>query len=324
MTTTHASPPWLIADIGGTGARFALASPGDGSVHHVRELATADFADLAAAAGHYLDGLPDGPRPRQALCAIAAPIAGDQVELTNGSWRFSTTQTRDRLGLERLELVNDFVAQALAVPGLSPTECVPVNPGAAAPGAPMAVLGPGTGLGVSVLVPCPGGGHHAIGGEGGHVSFAPCDEREEAVARALRQRFGHCSAERVASGVGLTAVHDCLAEIAGAPTGGLSPAEIIAGADAGDARAAETLALFTRGLATVAAGLALTVGARGGVYLGGGILPRLGNRFDHAMFMTRFTAKGRMRDYLATIPVWRVDAPLPALAGLAHAVTERG
>lgn len=323
MATAHHGTPWLIADIGGTRSRFALADPGDGAIHHVRELATADFTDLATAANHYLDGLPTARRPRRALCAVAGPVTGDRIALTNGPWRFSTAQARDRLGLEGLEIVNDFVAQALAVPGLSRSECTPVNPGTAGTAAPIAVLGPGTGLGISVLVPCPDGGHHPVGGEGGHASFAPCDAREEAVARALRQRFGHCSAERVASGVGLTAVHDALAELDGAAPETLAPAAIIAAVDAGDTRAAETLTLFTRALASVAAGVALTTGAHGGVYLGGGILPRLGNHFDHATFMARFTAKGRMHDYLAGIPVWRIDAPLPALAGLARAVAER-
>lgn len=320
MSTGHPEPPRLIADIGGTRARFALVPPGSRAPEAIRELPAADYADFAGAARAYLNQV-DAPPPRSALCAIATPVLGDELAMTNLGWRFSVAASRAELGLERLEFINDWAAQALAVPQLTPEQTETVAPGEARDGFPIAVLGPGTGLGAAVLVPCRTG-WHAVAGEGGHVSFSPSSEREAAVAAEIRRAHGHCSAERIASGHGLVCVHAALARLAGDPPPALAAEEITTRAARGCPRARETLALFTAGLAATAGNLALSVGALGGVYLGGGILPRLGELFDRAAFRERFVDKGRFRTYLEAIPVRLMRVPNAALLGLAATLAE--
>lgn len=316
MSTGHPKPPRLIADIGGTHARFALVPAGDDHPTRIRNLPGADYPDFAAAARAYLEMAADVP-PREALCAIANPVTGDELAMTNHPWRFSIEASRRALGLTRLRFVNDWAAQALAIPHLGAEECEAFGGGVPRPGYPLAVLGPGTGLGASGLLPSPGG-WQAIEGEGGHVTWSPVTDRELALAAEIRREHGHCSAERVASGLGLVNVHQALARLdgdAGAPP--LEAREITRRAVAGCPRCHETVMHFTLALATTAANLTVTLGALGGTYLGGGILPRLGALFDRAAFRARFEDKGRFRGYLAAVPTYIVHADYPALRGLA-------
>lgn len=321
MSTGRPDTLHLIADIGGTHARFALVRPGRGTPEAVRNLPAADYPDFTAAARAYLQAV-DAPAPASGLCAIATPVLGDELAMTNLGWRFSVRASREALGLERLEFLNDWAAQALAVPHLTDEQWQTVAPGEPRAGFPMAVLGPGTGLGAAVLVPC-ARGWHAVAGEGGHVTFSPMTEREAALAAVIRAEHGHCSAERVASGLGLEAVHGALAQLDGADPEALTAADIAGRARAGDARARETVDVFTAALATTAGNLALSVGALGGVALGGGLLPRLGTLFDAAAFRRRFADKGRFSGYLAQIPVRLMRAEAPALIGLAAEVAAR-
>jgi glucokinase len=279
----------------------------DGAPERVAILPTAAFAGLEDAARAYLAR--SGARPRRAAFAVAAPIAGDRVVLTNRDWSFSTEALRARLGLDELKVINDFEAIARALAHLPPAELRQVGGGAAEPGAPVAVLGPGTGLGVSAVVD-----GKPLATEGGHVTMPAADEREaEAIAR-IRARLGHVSAERVLSGPGLQNLYAALAGTDGAP----DPDEITARALAkADAAAEETLDMFCAMLGTVAGNLALTYGARGGVYVAGGIVPKLGTVFDASRFRARFEDKGRFREWLAPIPVFVVTAEAPALTGLA-------
>ncbi len=312
--------PRLLADIGGTNARFALHR--EGRIEHVRVLRCADFPGLADAVRRYLrDAGVDGVR--HAALGIATPVAGDQVRMTNHHWSFSIAATRDALVLQTLLVLNDFTALALALPDLPGAELLRVGP----PVAPAAqgtrgVIGPGTGLGVGALVPL-GRRFMALAGEGGHVSFSPADEREVALWRFAQARHGHVSAERLLCGAGLRLIHDWLSAEAGRDGATIDAAGITRAAlEHADPTSVEALALFCRLLGTAAGNLALTVGARGGVYIGGGIVPRFAEFFARSGFRARFEDKGRFRNYLADIPTYLIRDPWPGLRGVARALAD--
>jgi len=322
--------PRLVADVGGTNARLAwLAGPGE-RLSHLRQLPTAEHPGMTEAVKAYLqlEGLPP---PRQLGMGIANPVTGDLVRMTNCPWQFSQRVLAESLGLERLVVVNDFTALALALPVLGDGERRRLGgSGEAEPQAPIALLGAGTGLGVSGLIPAGPGRWIPLSGEGGHVTLAATDEREAAILARLRQQFGHVSAERVLSGSGLVHLYTTLAELDGRPPRqqqALTPAELTRRGLApsrsleADPLARETLSRFCAWLGHVAGDLALTLGARGGVWIGGGIAPRLGEFLDDSDFRARFEAKGRFHDFLNRIPVWLITADTsPALLGAAQAL----
>jgi glucokinase len=299
----------LVADIGATNARFALAE--DGRVDHQRTLHGRDFPAFEEALAAYCAA--ERVQPEEAAIAIACPVTGDAIRFTNSPWGFGIAELSARFGFRRLLVLNDFEANALAIPHLSPGDLVPVGEGEPVAGAPAAILGPGSGLGVAGLVRAREG-WIALPGEGGHATMAAVDERETAVLTKLRARFGHVSAERVLSGPGLVNLHDAIAELEGVAAERKQPAEI---AEAQDPVSLEAVDMFCAMLGTLAGNVALTLGARGGVYIAGGIVPKLGPRFLHSPFRERFLAKGRFRDYLARIPTSVVTHPVPAFVGLA-------
>jgi len=310
-------PLALIGDVGGTNARFALRGP-RGTLSRTRVLACGDYRGLGEAVEAYLSDVAAASRPTRAALAVASPITGDRVAMTNRSWSFSIAELKRRLKLAELTVINDFVATALAVPGLKPGDTIKIGPGKAAGGTPVAVLGPGTGLGVSLLIP---DGRHwlPVATEGGHVTLPAADAADEAIIAPLRARFGHVSAERVLSGPGLVNLYLALAATQGKRADDLGPADITDRALAGrDRLAAAALERFCGLLGTVAGDLALTAGARGGVYIAGGIVPRLGRYLARSPFRARFEAKGRFRSYLRAIPTYVVTAEQPALAGLSR------
>jgi glucokinase len=323
-----APAPWLVADIGGTNARFGwMAGPGT-SVAHVRTLACAAHAGPAEAASAYLEGLREElgsgfEPPRAAAWAVATAVSDDRVTLTNSGWSFSRAGARAGLGLERLEVLNDFEALALALPSLRPAQLRPVGRTAAsAPGGVRAVVGPGTGLGVAAIVPL-GRRWVAVPGEGGHATLAPADELESAVLAAARREFEHVSAERLLSGIGLPVLHRAVAAVEGMGVEPLDAERIVERGLAGtDAHCSRTLDLFCALLGSFAGNVALTVGARGGLYVGGGIVPRLGERFFVSRFRERFEAKGRFRPYLQAIPTHLITDTLAALTGAGAALAQ--
>ncbi|HXP03921.1 MAG TPA: glucokinase [Stellaceae bacterium] len=321
MSGSQTRTPWLVGDIGGTNARFGLVEP-DGSLLHSSVLADADYAGLGEAIEAYLAGRGGLPRPRQAAIAVASPITGDAVRMTNHPWAFSISELRSQLGFERLEVINDFTAQALALPHLGPGDKTAVGSGKAQPEAPIGVLGPGSGLGVSGLIPV-GERWIPLSGEGGHATMAPVTERESAALASMRRHFDHVSAERVLSGPGLVNLYNALAEIDGVPAVQYTAAQITdVEVENEDPRCRETTEMFCAMLGTIAGNLALTLGAKGGVYIGGGIVPRLGERFAASQFRERFEAKGRFREYLAPIPTFVVTHKLPAFLGCAAKLRE--
>lgn len=309
------SPLALIADIGGTHVRFALVGakggPGDAVV-----LDCADYADLPSAVGAFLQDAGAVGRVKRGALAIAGPVRGDRVEMTNLSWSFSTQELRRQLGFDELRVVNDFTAIALALPHVTDTDRRQIGGGTAEPGAPIGVVGPGTGLGMSAFISSPDGGI-ALETEGGHATLAAANAAEAQVIEILRRRFGHVSAERALSGPGLVNLYEALAELGGAPAAALTPAEISAhGIAAPDSLSGKAVGMFCAMLGTVASNLALALGAHGGIYIAGGIPAKLGDAFARSGFRQRFEDKGRFSAYLAGIPTYIFTHPNPALLGL--------
>jgi glucokinase len=312
-TSAAFESPRLIADIGGTYARFAV-EVGGGHFEHLASLRCAEHADFHSAVRAYLSSLPAG-RIAHAAIAIANPVEGDEVRMTNYHWRFSIEQMRQRLGLDTLVVVNDFTALAMALPRLSPLERRAVGGGVPRERSVIGLLGAGTGLGVSGLIPA-GDGWVALGTEGGHASFAPRDERERIILAVAQRQFPHVSFERLVSGPGLELIHRALCERDGVAAGPVPAPEITRRGLAGsDPLCAETLDAFCAMLGTAAANLAVTLGALGGIYIGGGIVPRLGEYFDRSPFRARFEDKGRFGDYLKAIPTYVITAENATFVG---------
>ncbi|WP_296947936.1 glucokinase [uncultured Massilia sp.] len=309
----------LLADIGGTNARFALQR-GPGRIEEVATLACADHPTLCDAVRAYLAPRPGAARElRHAMIAIANPVDGDVVRMTNHHWQFSIEQARRELRLATLLVVNDFAALSMSVPGLDPSDLVQVGGAAPVAQAPIGLVGAGTGLGVGGLLPVRGR-WTVLASEGGHAAFSPADAREQAILAYCWTRWPHVSSERLVSGPGLALIHEALRHRDGSAGGAapLAPAQVVERGLAGtDPLCAEALDVFCGMLGTVAANVAVTLCARGGIYIGGGVVPRLGERFARSPFRARFENKGRFSDLMARIPCFVIHAPYPALAGAA-------
>lgn len=341
------SGPRLLADIGGTNARFAWQGKAGAPIEHIHTLACSQFDSLQQAITHYL-GHTGLPRPQQAAIAIANPVTGDHVQMTNHHWSFSQSALQSHFGWQHQRVLNDFTALALALPHLAPSdlrrlcstsktsetpnaatahsatpqphEAVPRGPAARRP---LALIGAGTGLGVSGLLPVEHGHWIALEGEGGHVTLAARTAFEHELLEWMSHRYEHVSAERVLSGPGLEFLYEAIAAVLGQPVRQpVAAAEIVRQAlREPTGLAAQAVHQFCAWLGCVAGNLALTLGAFGGVYIGGGIAPRLGELLDQSPFMQRFTNKGRMRVLLEHIPVWVIVSPTsPALLGAAQAL----
>ncbi|MFZ5550316.1 MAG: glucokinase [Pseudomonadota bacterium] len=323
-----ASYPRLVADIGGTNARFAWVERPGGAPRHVRKLSVPDYPGPAEAMRAYLAGLAaelgESYRPpRHAAMAVATAVVDDRVAFTNSHWAFSRLGLQADLGLDGLQVLNDFEALALALPHLGAAQLRP-HGALPAPHGTLAVIGPGTGLGVAGVVETPRG-WLALPGEGGHSTLAPGDDFESDVLRVVRQEFAHVSAERLLSGIGLPVLHRAVARVLGAPVEALWPAEHVMerGLARSDEAASRSLDAFCSLLGGFAGSVALVLGARGGVYIGGGIVPRMEERFFASAFRERFEAKGRFRPYLEAIPTALITDTLVALTGAAAAIEQQ-
>jgi len=309
----------LLADIGGTNIRFALLADALAEPEREVSLRCADFDGLEQAARHYLSQVGD-PQVSEAAIDVATAVTGDLIKLTNSPWAFSIEQTKRQLGLNRLLVLNDFTALALSLPVLAADEVRQVGRGASIPDAPIALIGAGTGLGVSGLLRCEGR-WIPIQGEGGHAAFSPVDEREDAVLRVLRDRFGHVSTERLASGPGLVNIYRALCVLDRDVPRELGPENVAdLGMHGGEPRCQEALTMFCAVLGMAAGNLVVTLGARGGLFIGGGVVPKLGDWFDRSPFRARFEHKGRFSSYVAAVPTFVILAENPALRGLAAAL----
>ena len=328
MNTTESLD--LIADIGGTNARFALTDPASATpaILSPQSLDTARFASLQHAAEHYLADV--GARPRRAAIAVASPVGRDEIRLTNRAWSFSQRELRASLGLRELRVLNDFGAVAWAVPGLSEGDCTPLyGPNDAALRGPVTILGPGTGLGVAMLVGDDARGWDVVETEGGHVTYAPIGDEEQMLARWLSAQFGRASNERVLCGDGLSHIEAVLRATGGKDArtpltlGSLPlrhPADIVTAAlDGHDVTARQALARFCAVLGSVAGDAALIHGART-LLIAGGIVPRFVPFLRSSAFRERFLAKGRFAAYLESVAIRVITHPHPGLLGAAVAL----
>ena len=306
----------LLADIGGTNVRFALQRESSPATKAV-VLAVEDYSNLGDALDNYLSRIKPKEKPRQAAFAVAGPVTGDIVALTNSLWSFSISKLRKNFGFERLEVINDFTAVALAIPHLTETGIRKVGKGRRVKGCPIGVIGPGTGLGVSGLMPTPSG-WIPLASEGGHVAAAPLDHREREVVSVLQREHDRVPAELILSGSGLVRLYQTIGRLEGEKLPKVSPEIVTARAISGDSPiAAAAVEMFCAMLGTVASNLALTIGGRGGIYLAGGIVPSFGKAFDRSAFRERFESNSHFAAYQA-IPTYVVTHPTPAFVGLGH------
>src|SRR5215475_6851552 len=309
MTDSSARPAVLLADIGGTNSRLALAGD-DGRPAHALIIENDSVPNLEGAISHYL--AETGARPGAAVLAIAGPLEGEEVALTNRAWRFRPSELARRFGFAKLRLVNDFEAIAWALTRLSSDDAHPVGPVITARPGVRAVLGPGTGLGVAALVPVDGR-WHVLASEGGHASFGPHTREEVEIFAALMREHGSISAETILSGPGLPR----LLRAVDPHSHALTPEAVVANALAGETVALEAAQLFVRFLGRFAGGLALTFKAVGGVYVAGGVASRLGKLLDAHAFRAAFEAHPPYQALLASIPTWLMSRSEPGLLGCA-------
>jgi glucokinase len=311
----------LVGDIGGTHARFAISDIDELTIDHFVVLQTKLFSSMHDALGHYLQSIPF--QPQLAGFAVAGPVADQKVAMTNAPWTFSAADVASVTGAKQVHLVNDFEALARALPFLSAHDLKGIHPGKPQNDAPKVVLGPGTGFGVCGLVRT-GSGWQAVAGEGGHISFGASNSLEmEVHDRLSAEHRGHVSMERVLSGRGIEAIHAVVSGNYAKPQKDRSATAIVEAALSGEnSHAIETLQFFTALLARVAGDAALLFGARGGVYLGGGIPPKIVHFLDTDAFREAFANKGRMAKYLSAIPVNVITAKDAGLRGAAIALSE--
>jgi glucokinase len=310
----------IIGDIGGTNARFAVAENGKyGELSHVE---VSKYASLHDALTDYLDGLPGTERPAAAAVAVAGPVLGDVVALTNLSWRFSISELKTSLTLSSLRVINDFAAASMSVPYLPTQDLFTVGPQCPDAAGTIGIIGPGTGLGVGGLLPN-AGQWLPWAGEGGHVTMPSLTPEEDAILAVLRKRWNHVSAERVLSGGGLVNLYEALCVVGGLAPRPMSPADITEHAIRGtDPVCVKAFQHFCAMLGTVAGDLALTLGATGGIYVAGGILLRFKEAFAASGFRERFESKGRLSSFVAKIPTRLILEESPALLGLANMALE--
>lgn len=312
----------ILADIGATNARFGvLTSPGVVEKSHVFKCE--EFPSFQEAYRAFLKqaGL-DQKNVKRAALAIAGPVTSDHIRMTNHPWVFSKTAAQKELGLDRFVVVNDFTAVALSITMLTEKDRALIgDPGRPNMAFPYAILGAGTGLGVSGLIPNHHGGYVPLSGEGGHVTMSPYTDREAEILHVLREWFGHVSAERLLCGTGIVNLYRAIATLNQEEIRLNKPEDITKAAVAGtDETAVEALTVFCAMLGTVAGNLALTLGARAGVFVAGGIVPQFLPFFKRSPFSSRFKAKGRFENYMAAIPTYVITHPLVAFLGLEAAL----
>jgi len=307
----------LVGDVGGTNARFALVDA-QGHIRHPRSFLARDYGSLAEVMDDYLTTTAGKKRPPRAVIAVAGPVLDGEIEFTNLDWQISEGDLLAHFEFEAVKLLNDFAAQALACPQLDEDDLKPIGPKLrGGSDCPIVILGAGTGFGVAGLARADRG-DVAVATEGGHIGFAPTDELEVEIWRRLAARFGRVSIERILSGPGLFDLYGAIAEIEGAEAPAVDPKAVIEAAHAGDPMAGRVVDRFCGILGSVAGDLALSFGARGGIFVSGGIAPRIAERLSSGGFRARFEDKGRLRPYVEQIPTSLVLHPYPAIVGAAR------
>lgn len=306
----------LLGDIGATNARFAILT--GTTIGPIATLNVGDFATPSDAIRAFLAAQPAGRTPERAAIAAAGPLADGRIAMTNAPWTVDGDTIRDAFGFSSADILNDFAALAWALPALTPADVRQIGGGSAVAGAPLAVIGPGTGFGVAGLVRGIGEDIVLVT-EGGHATLPGDSARDDAVIAVLRRKFGHVSIERALSGSGLESLCEAVAFVEQIETPAREAPDIVLHALEGDCLASvTTLELFCELLGTVAGNVALTLGARGGLYIAGGMVPRFVDFLAKSRFRARFEGKGRLAPYLAAIPTAVITHPFPAFPGLAR------
>ncbi|KZL22029.1 Glucokinase [Pseudovibrio axinellae] len=313
--TRNLSYPVLVADIGGTNARFALIEDPNSATILCGQESTKAHATIQDAirtavlnAGH--------ATPRSALLAIAAPVSGDQIPLTNANWVIEPPALIEELGLEQVAIVNDFEAQGLALPSLTSGDLDQIGGGDAKANTTKFVLGPGTGLGAGALI-------HACGkwipvpGEGGHVELGPLSDEEYRIWPFIERLGGRIGAEQIICGAGLVRLARAVLRADNLDRSFENPSDVPGAADEGDEVAQKVMRLFCAALGRVAGDFAITNLAGGGVYLAGGIAPKISHWLHGGEFRAAFEAKAPHEAIMRSIPTYIVKHSSPALAGLA-------
>lgn len=308
--TSNDRQAWLIADVGATNSRLSIIDPADPDVDRYQVFDNDDFPSIGALLKAYLGE--SNRQPERCALAIAAPIHGDDVEMINRAWKFNRNALCAEIGARKLVVVNDFHANAHALPILDDRSRSRIGTAGEPRDTNMAVLGPGSGLGMAAWIGSRSKGC-VMSGEGGHISVAGRSDVEDDIIAWFRQRYSHCSAERILSGPGLVALHEAMHGICVA-----SSEEITGNRD--DRACAATMQQFFLFLGGVAADLALITGAFGGVYIAGGIVPACIDQLQSSGFRERFEDKNRYRDYMRGIPTYVITHPVPALSGLLNLV----
>ncbi len=309
----------LVGDIGGTNARFGIVEPGK-YPSEVRKLPIAQYPSLVEAVKDYQSS---APMVEEAVLGVAAPVLGDEVRFTNSGWRFSIEDVRRRLGLRKLIVINDLLAQALSFAALQPDEIGSVKSGTRDPGQPALVIGPGTGLGVAFLLKN-SGALVGLPSEAGHATFAPVDRVQAEILSRLQGQYPHVSIERLLSGSGLLAIATTLAKMNGQTVDVHDPKDVSARAAAGQCPTCqEAIRIFSSILGSTAGNLALTLLTGGGVIITGGLCRGLRPLWDVEALTRAFVAKGRFRSYLEGIPIDQILRPHPGLLGAAVYVERR-
>jgi glucokinase len=308
----------LLADIGGTNARFALLDGALGPVIHLR---VADYATCYDAVTAAIAQLGCAQPPASAVLAFAGPVDAERAVMTNAGWDTAAAELRQRFGFAGVRLLNDYAALALGLEHLGDGDRRRIGPARSRARGALAVLGPGSGLGVAALLPTENHGLPLVS-EGGHATVPAADGLEAELLAVLREEFGHVSAERVLSGPGLANIHRALARLHARTVAPMAPDDITRLGLEGDELCRLALERFCLFLGSFAGNIALSYGAQGGVFLAGGILPHFPDFLAASGFRARFEDKGRFRDYLSAIPTWLITRPDAAFVGLAAAARE--
>lgn len=313
MSDSQHTRSWLIADIGATNSRCAMLRAPEFEIAAIRHYRNDESNSLQDILADYL--LETDASPTNCALAVAAPVDGDEVSMSNRDWRFNVGEINQRLGVERTDVINDFHAVGYALPLIDGDRRIEIGSATKYRAGSVAVLGPGSGLGMSAWIES-GDTGVAISGEGGHITLSARDAAEDAVIAKLRERVGHCAAESVLSGPGIIDLHKVMHDV-----DGITSEEISRRIDDPDCVA--TMNQFFRFLGSAAADLALLTGAIGGVYIAGGIVPNCIDQIRKSDFRSRFDDKDDYGDYMRAIPTWIVTDPNPGLTGLSAYVRLR-
>ena len=297
---------WLVADIGATSSRCATLASAVDSPENMRIYRNENFDGLTGLLADFLSGCNE--KPQSLALAVAAPVHGDDVRMINRDWSFSGASLTSEFAFGRVRIINDFHAVAYALPALDDNTRIEIGNANEYRGGNMAAIGPGSGLGTSAWITCDSGGA-AMTGEGGHITVSGRDKHEDKIIAKVRERFGHCSAERILSGPGLIVLHNAMHGIE------IESSEEITGNSDDDA-CVSTMNQFFSFLGSAAADLALITGAFGGLYIAGGIVPACIDQLHKSPFRERFDDKNRYRDYMRRIPTYVITDPVPGLTGL--------